>query len=87
MKRFVIILLALLSGLSVPQAVAFAGGQGDASAIVAATPERGVKPALAVSAAVLRQAREPALPRQIEPAEPALPVPVATVHCGDRARE
>ena len=87
MKRFVIILLALLSGLSVPQAVAFAGGRGDASAIVAPAPTRGAKPAAAVSGPVDGQAGVLAPVPLIEPAQPALPVPVPTVHIGDRARE
>lgn len=87
MKRFVIILLALLSGLSVPQAVAAAAGQADAQVIAAPLAARAAQPGseahvpLAGPAPAFT-AGHPAV-RPIQGFAPA----VRTIHFGDRARE
>ena len=88
MKRFVIILLALLSGLSVPQAVAAAAGrQADASVIAAPAVARAAQPGHEAHARITRPrhvfvaAVLPASPQRF--GAPAVP----TVQRSDRARE
>lgn len=87
MKRFVIILLALLSGLSVPQAVAVAAGRADAS-VIAAQPEHRVAQQ---RKAVLGVASAPATAfvaqDKVVPFAGPAPVAPRTVYFGDRARE
>lgn len=87
MKRFVIILLALLSGLSVPQAVAAASARADTSVTAAQNASRLAQPGAEVRIASIRPVAVVARTERITPfALHEAPAP-APVHFGDRARE
>lgn len=87
MKRFVIILLALLSGLSVPQAVAAATGQGDARVIAAPLSARLGQPGEEQNARVAEPVHRLVSRPQMSGFEPDFAPAVPTVRFGDRARE
>lgn len=87
MKRFVIILLALLSGLTVPQAVAVAAGRAPSGVEAAQLTARPAMPAEQAISARAPTTFGRSAPRQAQPLAAGLSAPWPTVHIGDRARE
>lgn len=87
MKRFVIILLALLSGLTVPQAVAVAAGRAPSGVEAAALAARPATPAEEAISASARASFGRSPLRLSQPLPASVLAPWRTVHIGDRARE